>query len=221
VLTTFFANLQAPQPKDENLGLSLKNTFANLQQFRLSAISSSLSARVSPTKSFITDYLANFSQMLAVATPQIDVSKITGTSATAAQQQLSSAGLMVNIEAYDPSNVAANSYRAAIAPSQVPPGSSVTLVEDSTGTVRYVVPAPDQVQILQTQLTAAQKAQAEAQLTLQNQVASLNTQIVNLQATHLLELETMSQQIAQLGGSLQTVQAAVQKLSIPPPSAKG
>jgi TolA-binding protein len=113
--------------------------------------------------------------------------------------------------------VAANAYRAAVAPSQVAPGSSVTLVADSTGTVRYVVPAPDQVQIVQNQLTAAQQAQAQSQLQLQNQVSTLNTQIANLQAAHKVQIDALTQQFTQLSGSLDAVTLTLQKISPPPP----
>jgi hypothetical protein len=223
VFTEAFAKYEAPQPAENavNQGFSLSYVATRLKQVQPSAIGASLLAKFSPTKSFVTDYLANWPRPSAAAAAQVDVSKILGQNAAAAQQQLTNAGLTVNLETYDPSKVGTNAYRAATAPSQVPAASSLTLVEDSTGTVRFIVPPSDQVQIVQSQLSAAQKDVSASQLKLQDQVDTLNTQIVNLQATHQVDLQTLNQQIAQLNGSLQTMQTQLQKISNLPPPAKG
>jgi hypothetical protein len=210
-LSNAFANVKAPQ-------FSVPQVAGMLQQFQPSAISTAFSAKLATTGSFVTDYLTSaIAPPGAAPAPHVNVSNAAGQNSALVQQQLSAAGLTVNVESYDPSQVAANAYRAAVAPSQIAPGSSVTLVADSTGTVRYVVPAPDQVQIVQNQLTAAQQAQAQSQLQLQNQVSTLNTQIANLQAAHKVQIDALTQQLTQLSGSLDAVKLTLQKISPPPP----
>ena len=73
--------------------------------------------------------------------------------------------------------------------------------------MRYYIPNPPALQALRSDVTSTQKTLADQQtalnsaLALQNQVTTLNTQILTLQATHAQALALRDQQMRKLIGT--------------------
>ncbi|ADW69480.1 hypothetical protein [Granulicella tundricola] len=165
-----------------------------------------------------TDYIGTLIQPKAVlptAVAQVSASSITGKPLTDVQQQLAASNIVVNTQPYQATDVGANITRILGAPTQVAPGSEVTLYTDSTDTVKSFSVTSAQVQQLQGQINQVSNAQvnvsaASTTITgLSSQLDAVKAQLTTLQATHAQDLATRDAQIAQLTSTSQQLAASV------------
>ncbi|HYI96160.1 MAG TPA: DUF6519 domain-containing protein [Bryobacteraceae bacterium] len=99
----------------------------------------------------------------ALTQPQIGRSEIEGRHVDDARAKLEAAHVTVErVVKYDPAKAGENALRFNIAPANLAPGSSVTLVADEQGTVRYFVPAAPEVAELRTEVRTTKEQVAQA-----------------------------------------------------------
>ncbi|HEY6907864.1 MAG TPA: DUF6519 domain-containing protein [Myxococcales bacterium] len=174
------------------------------------------------------------------APPPIAANDVVGSTVEGAMQRLAGAKIQVAaVLPYDPASIAQNVGRVALSPDKLQPGTSVSLVADQRGMVRFSVPASPEVAQLSTQvqqtkdgvsglrtsvqdiagatqqmkarLDAAQTAVTAAQM-LGNEIAGLKAQIVDLQSRSDKALAVRDQQIRDLTAALQTHAKTVEDL---------
>jgi hypothetical protein len=143
-----------------------RNTMLKLQGVTLSKAFMSAINSLTPERMFTLDALMQ-PVRATPATTGVSFNQISGQSLSAAKQTLATAKINVAaVETYDPSALAKNIADYVSAPSQLPVGSSVTLVTDSKGVVKYYIPTSSAASALQQQVT-----------TLQSQIADLQTKL--------------------------------------------
>lgn len=228
-LPSLFQKFTPPTPKNQPGFTSFtgtitpegaRSTITKLQGFSVNDFFTSASKSFMPARTLTLDALFRPLQ----ATPAVfavNRDQVIGQPVQQAAQTLVNAKINVAaVAAYDPADFVSNISAYTSAPNTLPAGSSVTLVTDSQGVVKYYVPGSAEVTQLrdtvqanqnqvQTQFTALQQAQKPAldQVTLlQTQVTSLQSQIANMQTLHAQELATRDQQIATLNSTTQQMQ---------------
>lgn len=217
-------------------GEDLRYSMAQASNFKLSSAYSGLLQQSAPVGKLTLDsFVSQFSRTAAAATA-VPVSQVNGMSVAQATSALQNANVRVAAtETYDPSTFAQNVGDYVTAPSSVPPGSSVTLVVDSSNTVRYYIPTPPAVDQLnatvqtnqasvETQINAANQATEQLQTrvaavetaaqpalqniqSLQTLVSTLQNQLNTLQTSQASELAVRDQQIAELTTTTQQLQS--------------
>lgn len=221
-------------------GETMRYALNKVTSINFSGLPSLVAQQAKPVNKMVLDTALNsFQPKSAAAAPQIQ--QVRGMSLDQATSTLSAANINVAAtQSYDPSALAQNLTSYAIAPAAVPPGSSVTMVVDSSNTVRYYVPTPPAVEQIgatvqsnqtevETQVTAVNQANQQLQdrvsavekvatpaltdvQSLQTLVTSLQTQITTMQTTQAQELAARDQQIAQLTTTTQQMQTKLGKL---------
>lgn len=215
-------------------GEDLRYSLAQASKFNMASAYSAVLQKSAPVGKLTLDsFVSQFTRPAAAA---VSVSQVNGMSIEQAKTALQNANVQVAAtEAYDPSTFAQNVGDYVTAPSAVPPGSSVTLVVDSSNTVRYYIPTPPAVDQLsatvqtnqsavETQITAANQATDQLQTrvaavetaeqpalqniqSLQTLVGTLQNQLNTLQTSQASELALRDQQIAELTTTTQQLQS--------------
>jgi len=191
-------------------GESLRYSMAQASNFKISSAYSALVQKSAPVGKLTLDsFVSQFSQPAAAA---VSVSQVNGMPVSQATSALQNAGLRVAAtEAYDPSTFAQNVGDYVTAPSAVPAGSSVTLVVDSSNTVRYYVPTPPAVDQLSTTVQTNQ-ATVETQINTTNQAAEqLQTRVATLETAEqpaLQNIQSLQTLVSTLQNQLNTLQTS-------------
>ena len=216
-------------------GENLRYTMAQASKFNLSSAYSAVLQKSTPVGKLTLDsFVSQFSRPAAAAAA-VSVSQVNGMTVDQAKTALQNANVQVAAtETYNPSTFAQNLGDYVTAPSSVPPGSSVTLVVDSSNTVRYYIPTPPAVDQLnatvqtnqsavETQINAANQAADQLQTrvatietaeqpalqniqSLQTLVGTLQNQLNTMQTSQASELALRDQQIAELTTTTQQLQ---------------
>ena len=210
-----------------------RKTISRLQNFRVNDVITTLAGAFSPVRSFARD--AAFSPFRTPAVNTVRLDQLIGQPADTAQKTLQAANIsVVATMPYDPAQFGKNVVDFATAPASLPPGSSVTLVTDPAGNVKYYIPGTAAETSINTAVQAAQQQvagvaaasrdlQSQVQLiqqqetpvtdnvaTLQKLVSTLQAQVVDLQTSNAKALAQRDQQIAGLTASAQQMQAKLQ-----------
>jgi hypothetical protein len=210
-----------------------RKTVARFQSFRLNDAITALTGAFAPVRSFARD--AAFTPFRTPAANLVRLDQLVGQPADAAQRTLQTSNInVVAVIPYDPAQFGKNVVDFATAPASLPPGSTVTLVTDPAGNVKFYIPGTaaetginaavqaTQQQVagvaaagrdLQSQIQTIQQQEtpvADNVTTLQKMVSTLQAQVVDLQASSAKALAQRDQQIASLTASAQQMQAKLQ-----------
>ena len=225
VFTNTFANSETivGDAKDRTLGpsvnLSVRQAATRVAEWR-SMLTSGFSLQLSAWQNFAADYVVNLFRPAAAA----GIAVTAGQNAQTVAQQLAAANVTVNTVPYDPTKLGLNFTRSVLAPAQIQPGSTAVLAVDAAGNVQYAFPASDQVQMVQTEVTAVQKQQTAAEPVLESaanlkeQFTTLTTQLADLKQSQASELAARDAKIAALMNTTQAMQVQLQRLQPITPS---
>ena len=237
-LRSRFSKMEVADPTKENQvsgfttfnkvsGENVRYALAQAHKINFSSVPTNLLLKSMPIGQLTLDSIVSPFRQPSAAVQSASIARVNGMTLDQAKAALQAANVQVAAtETYNPATFAQNVGSYVSAPASVPAGSSVTLVVDSSNTVRYYIPTAPAVQQLgnavQANQTATQKLQTQVAAvetaeppalqniqTLQTLVTGLQTQIVNMQTAQASELATRDQQIAQLNTTIQQMQTKV------------
>jgi hypothetical protein len=190
-LPNFFAKFSAPQPPSSLItnptdagytvrvpGETYRSTISYFQQTDFRTALTSQIGKLTQTRQFVTDFMRTTIPTWTPppATP-VKFTDVVGGSVDDAKTKLSNAQINVDsVVPYDPAQFGANTAAFAGAPQNLTPGSSVTLVADPQGVVRYYIPTAPSVGALRGDLqTGLQQVQQNTQAV--NQIVAAGQQL--------------------------------------------
>ena len=161
-------------------GESARYALAQAHNLNFSSLPAALLQKSAPLGQFTLDSLLTHFRQPAVTAAE-PIARVSGMPLAQAKTALEAADVQIaGTETYNPATFNQNLGDYLRAPADVPPGSSVTLIVDSTNTVRYYVPTTPAMQQLKTQMAASPSPQnIEA---IHKLVTNLQKQVTHLQS---------------------------------------
>jgi hypothetical protein len=194
---------------------SIRNSIQKVREFSTSNIFSSALGKLAPVGKFTLDAVRPPVQP-SVPTSGVGLNQITGQPVKVVEQTLRASDIQVaGVVPYDPTNLGKNLLDYANAPAVLPPKSSVTLVADSEGVVKYYIPSSTDVAQLSASVQASQQEmqkQIGAVTTESQQLQSQMTALQKAQSPVLDTISTLQKQLSDVTSQDQQLQTQLTTL---------